>query len=164
MGCVVTTNARKQAARDYQRTHHVSYTEALRAVTPATADLADRPWPITAARIDPRWVDQRFLDALNKTDVATFDPRPGWKRRAGDRVLRIPVGAPPDAPHLSTTVEIGGHASILACVGSGGAGKSVALQSIVAALCALYPPTRVILASRRLSKRHSLGGAVAASR
>ncbi|MBY0290952.1 MAG: hypothetical protein K2X52_28010 [Mycobacteriaceae bacterium] len=146
MGSAVTTNARKQAARDHQRSHHVSYTEALRAVTQTSGDLTDRPWPITAARIDPLGVDQRFQDALNIPDVATFDPQPGWQRRSGDRVLRIPVGAPPDASHLPTTIEIGEHASILACVGTGGAGKSVALQSIVAGLCAIYPPTRVIVA------------------
>lgn len=122
MGSTVTTNARKQAARDHQRTHHVSYTEALRAVTQTPGDLTDRPWPITAARIDPLGVDQRFLDALNITDVAIFDPQPGWQRRAGDRVVRIPVGAPPDASHLPTTIEIGEHASILACIGTGGAG------------------------------------------
>jgi S-DNA-T family DNA segregation ATPase FtsK/SpoIIIE len=153
----VTTNARKQAARDHQRTHGVSYTEALRAVTPAAADGH------CTGDLHPRLVDWGFLAALAATDVATFDPRPGWQRRGADPVLRLPIGLAAGAAN-PTTIDVDDDTHVLALIGADGAGKTVALQAIVLGLCALYPPSRVTFAIRRLPERHSARRPVAGPR
>ena len=92
----------------------------------------------------PAWPGRRLLDALGVTDLDTFDPRPGWRRRAHDDVLAIPVGAPVDAPDSVVSIELGDHANVALCVGI--AGKTTALQSLALSVCTLYPPTRVQLA------------------
>ena len=92
----------------------------------------------------PAWPGRRLLDALGVTDLDTFDPRPGWRRRADDDVLAIPVGAPVDAPDSVVSIELGDHANVALCVGI--AGKTTALQSLALSVCTLYPPTRVQLA------------------
>jgi len=92
----------------------------------------------------PAWPGRRLLDALGVTELDTFDPRAGWRRRADDDVLAIPVGAPVDAPDSVVSIELGDHANVALCVGI--AGKTTALQSLALSVCTLYPPTRVQLA------------------
>lgn len=92
----------------------------------------------------PAWPGRRLLDALGVTDLDTFDPRAGWRRRADDDVLVIPVGVPVDAPDSVVSIELGDHANVALCVGI--AGKTTALQSLALSVCTLYPPTRVQLA------------------
>lgn len=92
----------------------------------------------------PAWPGRRLLDALGVTDLDTFDPRAGWRRRADDDVLAIPVGAPVDAPDSVVSIELGDHANVALCVGI--AGKTTALLSLALSVCTLYPPTRVQLA------------------
>lgn len=92
----------------------------------------------------PAWPGRRLLDALGVTDLDTFDPRAGWRRRADDDVLAIPVGAPVDAPDAVVSIELGDDANVALCVGI--AGKTTALQSLALSVCTLYPPTRVQLA------------------
>lgn len=92
----------------------------------------------------PAWPGRRLLDALGVTDLDTFDPRAGWRRRADDDVLAIPVGAPVDAPDSVVSIELGDHANVALCVGI--AGKTTALQSLALSVCTLYSPTRVQLA------------------
>ena len=102
-------------------------------------------WPMSAAQThSPAWPGRRLLDALDVTDLDTFDPRPGWQHRADDDVLTIPVGAPVDAPDSVVSIELGDHANVALCVGI--AGKTTALQSLALSVCTLYPPTRVQLA------------------
>ena len=92
----------------------------------------------------PAWPGRRLLDALDVTDLDTFDPRPGWQHRADDDVLTIPVGAPVDAPDSVVSIELGDHANVALCVGI--TGKTAVLQSLALSVCTLYPPTRVQLA------------------
>lgn len=92
----------------------------------------------------PAWPGRRLLDALGVTELDTFDPRAGWRLRADDDVLAIPVGAPVDAPDSVVSIELGDHANVALCVGI--AGKTTALQSLALSVCTLYPPTRVQLA------------------
>lgn len=92
----------------------------------------------------PAWPGRRLLDALGVTELHTFDPRAGWRRRADDDVLVILVGAPVDAPDSVVSIELGDHANVALCVGI--AGKTTALQSLALSVCTLYPPTRVQLA------------------
>lgn len=60
-------------------------------------------------------VDRRLLDALDVRDLASFDPRPGWQRRAGDEVLRIPAGAPVGASDSVVTIELSARSSVVLC-------------------------------------------------
>ena len=92
----------------------------------------------------PAWGGRRLLDALDVTDLDTFDPRPGWRRHADDDVLTIPVGAPVDAPDSTVSIELGDHANVALCVGI--TGKTTALQPLALSVCTRYPPTRVQLA------------------
>lgn len=92
----------------------------------------------------PPGADRRLLDALAVSDLDTLDPRPGWHRRADEAVLRIPVGAPVEAPDSVAAIEVGDHAGVALCVGI--TGKTTALQSLALSVCTLYPPTRVQLA------------------
>lgn len=92
----------------------------------------------------PPGADRRLLDALAVSDLDTFDPHPGWHRRANEAVLRIPVGVPVEAPDSVVTIEVADHASVALCVGI--TGKTTALQSLALSVCTLYPPTRVQLA------------------
>ena len=102
-------------------------------------------WPMSAAQThSPAWPGRRLLDALDVTDLDTFDPRPGWQHRADDDVLTIPVGAPVDAPDSVVSIELGDHANVALCVGI--TGKTTVLQSLALSVCTLYPPTRVQLA------------------
>ena len=102
-------------------------------------------WPMSAAQThSPAWPGRRLLDALDVTDLDTFDPRPGWQHRADDDVLTIPVGAPVDAPDSVVSIELGDHANVALCVGI--TGKTAVLQSLALSVCTLYPPTRVQLA------------------
>ena len=73
-------------------------------------------WPMSAAQThSPAWPGRRLLDALDVTDLDTFDPRPGWQHRAHDDVLTIPVGAPVDAPDSVVSIELGDHANVALC-------------------------------------------------
>ena len=62
----MTPNARKNTARAYQRRHHVPYTEALRAVTPA-GTLDDN-----APHRGVPSADRRLLDALHRVRATRF--------------------------------------------------------------------------------------------
>lgn len=91
----------------------------------------------------PGWIDV-FSTSWGVGDLATFDPCPGWQRRAGDEVLRIPVGAAVGASDSAVSIELSARTSVVLCVGL--YGKTVALQSLALSLCTRYPPTRVQLA------------------
>ena len=130
-----TPSARKQAAREYQRAHGVSYTAALRAV--AVHAAVDRDEDLRA---------KAFLDALGIDAVDEFDPTEGWGRRAGDPALRVPVGVLVDRPDEVVSAEFSAEYAVWAVAGAACTGKSVALEGLALAMCALYPPSRVTLA------------------
>ena len=136
----MTPNARKNAARAYQRRHHVPYTEALRAVTPA-GTLGDN---------DPhRGVpspDRRLLDALQIADPATHSPKTAWHQHAADRDLTLPIATAIDEPTTAATLHLDAANSVIALLAIPGTGKTAALRTITLALCASYPPERVTFA------------------
>ncbi|AGB27089.1 DNA segregation ATPase, FtsK/SpoIIIE family (plasmid) [Mycobacterium sp. JS623] len=133
-----TPNARKKAAREYQRRHGVSYTAALRAV--------GREADEGVIRDVRREVDKAFLDALGVGAVDTFDPAKGWGRNARDAALRAPVGVLVDRPEEVVSVGLSAASAVWFVAGIAGTGKSAALEALVLAICALYPPSRVKLA------------------
>lgn len=138
----MTPNARKNAARAYQRQHHVPYTEALRAVTTTAAHALDDANP----HGDPlSRADRRLLDALQITDPAAMTWPASWRQHATDHDLTVPIATPIDEP-TTATLQLNSANSVTAVLGVPGAGKTAALRTITLALCALYPPERVTFA------------------
>lgn len=133
----MSTNARKHAARNYQRIHQVSYTEALRAVS-------QHHNPAALGR-----ADQQFLDALAIADPTTFTPQPPWRQHAQDRDLVVPIATSIHEQALAadpTVLRINASNRTIAFIGKAGSGKSAALKAITLAACARYSPQRVTFA------------------
>lgn len=123
----MSTNARKHATRNYQRTHQVSYTEALRAVS-------QHHNPAALGR-----TEQQFLDALAIADPTTFTPQPSWHRHAQDRDLVVPIATPIHEQAMATdptVLRLNASNSTIALIGKAGSGKSAALKAITLAACA----------------------------
>ncbi|WP_267296148.1 FtsK/SpoIIIE domain-containing protein [Mycobacterium hackensackense] len=118
----------------------MSYTAALRAVG------REAPEVVVVQRDDCREVDEAFLDALGVGAVDTFDPADGWGRNARDAALRVPVGMLADGSEEVVSVEFSAASAVWFVAGVAGTGKSVALEALALAMCALYPPGRVRLA------------------
>lgn len=136
----MTPNARKNAARAYQRQHHVPYTEALRAVTPAgTLDDNDPHRGVPSP-------DRRLLDALQIADPATHTPQAAWHQHATDRDLTLPIATAINKPTTAATLHLDAANSVIALLAIPGTGKTAALRTITLALCASYPPERVTFA------------------
>ncbi|XTP38573.1 FtsK/SpoIIIE domain-containing protein (plasmid) [Mycobacterium sp. TJFP1] len=133
----MSTNARKHAARNYQRTHQVSYTEALRAVS-------QHHNPAVIGR-----AEQQFLDALAIADPTTFTPQPSWRQHAQDRDLVVPIATSIHEPAMATdptVLRLNASNSTIALIGKAGSGKSAALKAITLAACARYSSQRVTFA------------------
>ena len=137
----MTPNARKNAARAYQRRHHVPYTEALRAVTPAGTPDDNAPHRGVPS------ADRRLLDALQIADPATHTPQAAWHQHAADRDLTLPIATAINEPTTAATLHLDAANSVIALLAIPGTGKTAALRTITLALCASYPPERVTFAS-----------------
>ena len=136
----MTPNARKNTARAYQRRHHVPYTEALRAVTPAGTPDDNAPHRGVPS------ADRRLLDALQIADPATYTPQTAWHQHAADRDLTLPIATAIDEPTTATTLHLDAANSVIALLAIPGTGKTAALRTITLALSASYPPERVTFA------------------
>jgi len=134
-------NGFKARARKHQKATGDSYTRALRQVD---RDRAASPKPDTTRTL------------LNLLQDCTADP--------AHPPLRVPLGQQPDGRPVWLDLREesdGGHGPHGIITGVGGAGKSVALASVVFAMCAQYTPdvVQVILAdAQQHSAFHSFAG------
>ncbi len=126
-----------------------------RLIAQKMSDLRPGDWELgTTAPTDVDAERKSFFDALNITDLETWDPRPGWDKHEWDSHFYFPLGfqGTPDEPtntvvHLDLgESSVGGAGPHGVSQGMTGSGKSFMLRAMVLAACAKYSPSKLKLA------------------
>ena len=86
---------------------------------------------------EPLATDFELAKLLGVSDVATFDPRPGWAARSAADRLRVPIGIDEDGNTVELDIKEsaqGGHGPHGVLIGATGSGKSELLRTLVLAM------------------------------
>lgn len=90
---------------------------------------------------EPLATDFELAKLLGITDVATFDPRPGWAARSATDRLRVPIGIDEDGNTVELDIKEsaqGGNGPHGVLIGATGSGKSELLRTLCLAMAATH--------------------------